>query len=159
MRMPVHPSGRRRTSSQFAFTVVGIFFYFAMTMALYAGITLLHPGTVLDGLWSLNSGAHRELLPFRKPAGMFFVLLAAVAATTGIGWFRHRVWAWRLAVLGICAQVFGDCANLIRGDLLRGGAGLLIGGALLLYLLSSNIRQNFNPAGEVGAPADQKAAH
>ncbi len=157
MRMPVHPSGRGRTSSQFAFTVVGIFFYFAMTMALYAGVTLLHPGTVFDGLWSLNSGAHRELLMFRKLAGLFFLILAAVAATAGLGWFRHRVWAWRLAVFGICTQVFGDCVNLIRGDLLRGGSGLMIGAALLVYLLSSNIRKNFNSAAD--APAGQRAAH
>ena len=128
-------------------------------MAMYAGITLLHPGTALDHLWSLNPSAHRELLIFRKPAGVLFLMLAAVAALTGLGWFRQRIWAWRLAVLGICAQVLGDFVNLIRGDFLRGGAGLIIGGALLLYLLSNNIRRYFNPAGEIGAPADQRVAH
>ena|SRR5438552_10681998 len=156
--MSVPASGRGRTSSQLAFTVIGIFVYFAMTMALYAGATLLHPGTVFDRLWSLNPIAHRDLLTFRKPAGVFFVILAAAAATTGLGWFRRRVWAWRLAVFGICTQVFGDCVNLVRGDLLRGGAGLLIGGALLVYLLSRDIRMNFNSADDLGAPAGQRAA-
>ena len=127
-------------------------------MALYAGITLLHPGTVLDRLWSLNPDAHRDLLPFRKPAGVLFLVLAAVAATAGVGWFRRRIWGWRLAVLAISTQVLGDCANLIRGDFLRGGAGLLIGGALLIYLLSDKIKGNFNSAGDCGGPVDQRVS-
>src|SRR5438552_2381815 len=102
--MAVHTTRAGHCSSKLAFAAVGIFFYFAMTMAMYAGITLLHPGTALDHLWSLNPVAHRELLIFRKPAGVLFLMLAAVAALTGLGWFRQRIWAWRLAVLGICAQ-------------------------------------------------------
>jgi len=145
----------KRHSSNRAFTAVGIFFYFAMTMALYAGITLLHPGTVLDHLWSLNPDAHRDLLPFRKPAGVLFLLLAATAATAGLGWFRRRIWGWRMAVLGISTQVLGDCVNLVRGDFLRGGAGLLIGGALLIYLLSAKVKSNFNPAGDFGEAVDE----
>ena len=148
----------KRHSSNRAFTALGIFFYFAMTMALYAGITLLHPGTVLDRLWSLNPDAHRDLLPFRKLAGVLFLLLAAVAATAGLGWFRRRIWGWWLAVVGISTQVLGDCVNLMRGDLLRGGAGLLIGGALLIYLLSDDIKSNFNPAGDSGRPAGQRVS-
>ena len=116
-------------------------------MALYAGVTLLHPGTALDRFWSLNPVAHQDLLMLRKPAGVMFLLIAAVAATTGLGWFRRRLWGWRLAVVGICTQLLGDFVNLIRGDFLRGGAGLLIAGMLLMYLLSNEIRRNFTPAG------------
>ena len=130
-----------------------------MTMALYAAITLLHPGTFLDGLWSLNPGAHRELLPIRKPAGVMFLLIAATAPITGYGWLRRRTWGWRLAVLGIGTQVLGDCVNLVRGDFLRGGAGLLIGGGLLFYLLSSKVKRNFTPVSDSGPLTDQKAAH
>jgi hypothetical protein len=82
---------------------------------------------------------------FRKPAGVMFLLIAAVAATTGLGWFRRRVWGWRLAVFGICTQLLGDFVNMIRGDFLRGGTGLLIAGVLLMYLLSNKIRRNFSP--------------
>lgn len=130
-----------------------------MAMALYAAITLLHPGTDLDRLWSSNPGAHRALLSFRKPAGVMFLLIATTAAITGYSWLRRRMWAWRLAVLGIGTQVLGDCVNLIRGDLLRGGAGLLIGGGLLIYLLSSKIKNNFTPIRDSGPLTDQKAAH
>ena len=130
-----------------------------MTMALYAAITLLHPGTVLDRLWSLNPGAHRELLPFRKPAGALFLLIAVTAAIGGVGWFRRLLWGWRLAVLGIGTQVLGDCVNLVRGDVLRGGTGLLIGGGLLIYLLRSQIKNNFTSVRDSGTSADQRAAH
>lgn len=129
-----------------------------MTMAFYAGVTLLHPGTALDRLWSLNPVAHRDLLPFRTPAGLMFLVIAALAATGGFGWFRRRMWAWRLAVFGISTQVLGDCVNLIRGDFLRGGPGLLIGAALLIYLLSARIKSNFNFAADCGEPADQKVS-
>jgi hypothetical protein len=152
MALPVNATKPR--PSDHAFTVIGIFFYFATTMALYAAITLLYPGTALDRLWSLNPRAHRDLLIFRKPAGVLFLLLAAVAATAGLGWFRRRIWGWRLAVFGICTQVLGDSVNLIRGDFLRGGIGLLIAAAILIYLLTGKIRRNFNPADECGVRVD-----
>jgi hypothetical protein len=49
--------------------------------------------------------------------------------------FRRRLWGWRLAALIIAIQVVGDVVNCVRGDLLRGGAGFFIAGALLLFLL------------------------
>jgi uncharacterized protein YjeT (DUF2065 family) len=42
-----------------------------------------------------------------------------------------------------CTQVAGDLVNMARGDFVRGGVGVLIAGALLLYLLGSNIRTAF----------------
>ena len=150
-------SAQKNASSNRAFIAIGVFFYFAMTMALYAGITLLHPGSALDRLWTLNPDAHRQLLRFRTLAGAGFVLLAAVAAVAGIGWFRRRLWGWQIAVFGIASQIVGDCVNLIRGDFLRGGLGLAIGAGLLAYLLTGNVRRNFNP-GESRATGDQIAA-
>jgi hypothetical protein len=147
-----------RRSSKGTFIAIGTFFYFAMTMALYAAITLLHPGTVLDRLWFLNPRAHRDLLMFRNPAGVLFLIVAALAATAGLGWFRRRLWGWRLAVLGISAQLLGNVFNLIRGDLLRGGTGLLIAAALLICLLSDKIKRNFIPAGEI-AQIDHTGVH
>jgi hypothetical protein len=149
----------KRSSSNRAFTAIGVFFYFAMTMALYAAITLLRPGTVLDRLWSLNPDAHQQVVMFRKPAGAMFLVVATAAAAGGIGWFRHRMWAWRLAVFGMCTQLLGDFVSLIRGDFLRGGTGVLIAGGLLIYLLSDKIRRNFNPAGQAESSVDQRGVH
>jgi hypothetical protein len=136
---------QNNSSSKRILIAVGVFFYFAMTMALYAAITLLCPGTALDKLWSLNPDAHRQLLEFRKVAGLGFVILAGVAAVAGVGWFRRRLWGWQLAVFGMSVQILGDCVNVMRGDFLRGGLGLLIGTALLAYLLSHKVRKNFSP--------------
>ncbi|MGH9641745.1 MAG: hypothetical protein ACRD3Q_04915 [Terriglobales bacterium] len=95
---------------------------------------------------------------FRKPAGAMFLLVAAVAATAGLGWFRRRIWGWRLAVFGMCAQLVGDFINLIRGDFLRGGTGLLIAGALLICLFTDEVRRNFSAAREREGCAGQPVA-
>jgi len=131
---------------RFGFILVGIFFYFAMTMALYAAFTLLFPGTVLDRLWALNPRAHQELLPVRRVAGSMFLVLAVIAVTGGAGWFRRRMWAWRLSVLGMCTQFLGDFVSFVRGDFLRGSAGLLIASAFLIYLLKPQTKKSFNTA-------------
>ena len=57
------------------------------------------------------------------------VLLGVALATAGIGWFRHRLWGWRLAAAIIATQVLGDVVNCARGDWLRGGTGAVIAGA------------------------------
>ena len=127
-------------------------------MALYAAITLFHPGTALDRLWSLNSAAHRELLSFREAAGVLFLLLAGLLAAAGLGWFGRRMWGWRLAVFVVCTQLLGDFVNLLRGDFLRGGTGLLIAGALVIYLLSDQVKTNFTPAAAIQPTIDDKDA-
>ena len=75
--------------------------------------------------------------------GIFFLLLGAALTTAGIGWFRRRLWGWRLAVVIIATQVLGDVVNCVRGDLLRGGTGFIIAGALLLFLLRPKFRAAF----------------
>jgi hypothetical protein len=47
-------------------------------------------------------------------------------------------------VVIIAIQVLGDIVNLVRGDLLRGATGVIIAGALLIYVLSPRIRAAFS---------------
>jgi len=61
----------------------------------------------------------------------------------GIGWFSRRLWGWRLAVIIIGIQVLADIVNCLRGDLLRGGVGAIIAGALLLFLFQPRTRATF----------------
>jgi hypothetical protein len=75
--------------------------------------------------------------------GVLFLLLSATLALAGTGWFRRRRWGWRLAVVIIATQVLGDVVNCVRGNLLRGGTGVIIAGALLLYLLQPKTRAAF----------------
>jgi len=127
-------------------TAVGVFLFFGATMASLAGTTLTWPGTFLDSLWVLNPTAHKQLATLAKPAGILFLLLAAVLALAGTGWFKHRLWGWRLAVAVIATQVLGDLVNFFRGDYLRGGVGFSIATALLFYLLRPVVRAVFNGA-------------
>jgi hypothetical protein len=112
-------------------------------MAGLAAITLLWRGTPLDRLWVLNSMAYKRLAPLGCTVGILFLLLGAALTTAGMGWFRRRPWGWRLAVVIIATQVVGDLVNCVRGDLLRGGTGIIIAGALLLFLLRPKIRDSF----------------
>ena len=112
-------------------------------MASLAATTLLWRGMALDRLWALNPIAYKQLAPLGSMVGVFFLLLGAALTAAGIGWFRRRVWGWRLAVVIIATQVLGDVVNCVRGDLLRGGTGVIIAGALLMFLLQPKIKATF----------------
>ena len=126
------------------FTAIGLFLFFGAVMAGLAATTLLWHGTVLDRAWTLNQTAYRQLLPLGGKIGILFLFRSSALLVSGIGWFRHRLWGWRLAVAMIATQVLGDIINLVRGDWLRGGFGVVIAGALLLYLLTPRLRAEFS---------------
>jgi hypothetical protein len=125
------------------FTAIGVFLFFGAMMASLAAATLLWRGSALDRIWALNPIAYKQLAPLGRTVGILFLLLVAALTTAGIGWFRRRLWGWRLAVVIIATQVLGDVVNCVRGDLLRGGIGVIIAGALLLFLLQPKIRATF----------------
>jgi hypothetical protein len=125
------------------FTAIGIFLFFGAVMASLAATTLLWRGTALDRVWALNPMAYKQLVPLGGTVGVVFLLLGAVLTTAGIGWFRRRLWGWRLAVAVISTQVLGDVVNCVRGEWLRGGVGIIIAGTLLLLLLQTRIRAMF----------------
>jgi hypothetical protein len=125
------------------FTAVGIFFFFGAIMASLAGTSLLWRGTALDRICDLNPTAYKQLAPLGGAVGILFLQLGAALTTAGIGWFRRRLWRWRLAVVIIATQVLGDVVNCIRGDFLRGGTGVIIAGTLLLFLLQPKVRAAF----------------
>ena len=125
------------------FTAMGVFLVLGAIVASLAATSLLWRGTPLDRLWDLNPTAYKQLAPLGGAVGIFFLLLGGALTTAGIGWFRRRLWGWRLAALIIAIQVVGDVVNCVRGDLLRGGVGVIIAGALLLFLLRPKIRAAF----------------
>jgi hypothetical protein len=126
------------------FVAIGIFLVFGAAMAALAATTLLWRGTALDRIWTLNPTAYRQLSPLGSKIGILFLFLSAALLMSGIGWFRRRQWGWGLAVAIIATQVLGDIVNLARGDLLHGTTGVIIAGALLIYLLSPRIRSAFS---------------
>jgi hypothetical protein len=127
-------------------TTIGVFLFFGATMASLAGATLSWPGTSLDRMWALNPIAHKQVATLGKPAGILFLFLGVTLALAGTGWFKRRLWGWRLAVAVITTQVLGDLVNFFRGDFLRGGVGFSIATALLFYLLRPSVKAVFNEA-------------
>jgi len=133
-----------RRQPKFAFLAIGIFLFFGMAMAALAGTTLVWPGTALDRIWLLNPKAHLQLAPSGPGVGLVFLALALALGTAAIGWFQKKRWGWRLATCIIGIQVLGDVVNLMRKDFVRGVPGVVIAGALLVYLYRSTIRGLFN---------------
>lgn len=125
------------------FTAIGVFLFFGAVIASLAATTLLWRGTALDRLWTLNPTAYKQLAPLGRIVGILFLVLSAALITAGIGWFQRRLWGWRLVVVIISTQVLGDVVSCVRGDWLRGGTGVIIAGALLLFLLQPRIRAAF----------------
>ena len=68
-------------------------------------------------------------------------------AAAGMGWFKRRLWGWRLAVAIIAIQVLGDLVSVFLGRVVEGGIGVTIAGALLLYLLQAKVRAVFESEG------------
>jgi hypothetical protein len=121
-----------------------VFFFFGAAMAILAAITLLWRGTALDHVWRLNPRAYGQLQPLGPAAGIPFLCLGLALAAAGFGWFRRRIWGWRLAVGIIAIQILGGFINCIRGDWLHGAIGVVIAGALLLFLLRKAVRGAFS---------------
>lgn len=132
------------TGSPIAVTLLGIFWAFGACAAALAGGTLIWRGTALDQLWTLNEPAYKVLAPVGTIVGPLFLLLSGTLLLTTIGWFRRWMWGWRMAVGVVSIQIAGDCVNLVRGDYVRGGTGVVVAGALLLFLLRHQVREQFS---------------
>jgi hypothetical protein len=125
------------------FRAIGIFFVFGAVMATYAGYTLSHPGTLLDRAWAINRPAHEQLLQFGRGLGLPFFVLAMLLALAAAAWFGRRRWGWALGTGLVAANLLGDFINIYRGDLLKGGFGIVIAGSLLIYLAGTRVREYF----------------
>jgi hypothetical protein len=131
---PIRPRG---------FVPIGAFFVFGATMAAYAAVTLLRPGTVLDALWALNKRGHAELVLLGSGAVLLFAVLFVLLGLAAVGWFRRKYWGWVLGVTIIAINATGDLINGVLGDWLKGAVGVAIAGLLLIYMTRARVRNYF----------------
>lgn len=73
-------------------------------------------------------------------AGVFSAVLSLVF---GIGAWRLRPWAWWVGLIAMLISLVNPIIALFNGDIVPGLFGLIIPGALLIYLLLPGTRQAF----------------
>ena len=125
------------------FIPIGVFFVFGATMAAYAAVTLLKPGTFLDALWALNRQAHEQLVWLGRIAALPFGVLSVALGCAAVGWFRRQYWAWVLGTAIIAINLAGDLVNLAIAERLKGTVGVVIAGLLLIYMTRPGVRNYF----------------
>lgn len=125
------------------FIPIGVFFVFGATMAAYAAITSLYPGTFLDALWALNKRGHAGLVLLGRVAVLLFAVLSVLLGLAAVGWFRRRRWGWVLGVTIIAVNMAGDLGQLVFGEL-KGAVGVAIASLLLVYMTRSGVRSYFH---------------
>ena len=123
---------------------LGILWIFAALMAALAGLSLIWRGSALERIWTLNKPAYATFSPLANVVGPLFLMFSALMVFTSIGWLRRKLWSWRLATAVLGTQIVGDFVNVVRRDFLRGCAGIVIAGALLLLLLRRDLRRQFS---------------
>ena len=103
---------------------------------------LLFPGTPLDVVWRLKPSAKDELATFGVFTIPLMMIVGAACACAAIGLMRRAEWGRRVAIAVLSVNMLGDLGNaVLRGDW-RTLIGVPIGGALILYLMSSATRRH-----------------
>ena len=124
-------------------TILAAFFAFGSLMALLASLGLLLPGGVLEPMWRLNPQAQVSLTALHSWGVVLMLTVGIACALAAIGLRTRAMWGHHLAVGILAVNLVGDGLNVIvRGDL-RALIGLPIGGAIILYLLRSRVREQF----------------
>ena len=124
-------------------TILAAFFAFGSLMALLASLGLLLPGGVLEPMWRLNPQARVSLTALHSWGVVLMLTVGIACALAAIGLWTRAMWGHHLAVGILAVNLVGDGLNVIvRGDL-RALIGLPIGGAIILYLLRSRVREQF----------------
>ena len=124
-------------------TILAAFFAFGSLMALLASLGLLLPGGVLEPMWRLNPQAQVSLTALHSWGVVLMLTVGIACALAAIGLWTRAMWGHHLAVGILAVNLVGDGLNVIvRGDL-RALIGFPIGGAIILYLLRSRVREQF----------------
>jgi hypothetical protein len=112
-------------------------------MALLTLFMLLFPESVLDSLWRLNPEAHVGLQSLGRWAIALMAIVATACGLSAVGLAKLAPWGRILALAVLAVNLIGAVGGaLIRRDP-RTLIGVPIGGAVILYLISTGVRRIF----------------
>jgi hypothetical protein len=126
-------------------TIAAVLFL-ACAISFLTGTSLLFPQVGWHRLWELNRPAYAFLSrgDLEPIAGMLLLALGMVTAIAAWGLLRGRRWAWWIAVSVFAVNGLGDLVTLaVRGDVVRGGSGMVIASLFLFLLMRSRTRRYF----------------
>ncbi len=134
-------------------TVVALFLFFATIMAFIAGTSLLFPRPFWQKVWDLNRPAYVAFSRFGKVPRVLLLVLAMGTGAAGIGLLKGKGWCWWFAVALFAINGMGDLVTLLlTGDLIRGGAGVLIAVVFLFCLTRPQVKRY---CGVISTQSDQ----
>ena len=126
-------------------SIITAFFILATIIAEVVSLSLMFPGTPIDNLWKLNDRAYVEFGSIGSSVVAIFLFALGIVMAFASWGFRHaKLWAWWTAVSIILLNGVGDLLSIvIRSDLLKGGCGIAVAGALLLMLFHAKTQAFF----------------
>lgn len=121
-----------------------IFLLIATVVSLLAAITVFIPGSFMDKIWAFKQAEYQQLLEHPVTFGTSFVVLAVLLSIASYGWLLLYRWGWRLTTVVITLNVLSDIGRTVSGSYGEAILGITIGGLVLYYLFSPNVRNRFN---------------
>lgn len=139
-------TGRDRPRS-LGITLLSGFFLFGFVMCLLTVLALSFPGGLLEPMWRLNPEAQRALQTMGAAALVLMSVVGLACLLTAIGVALRREWGRRLAIALLTVNLLGDAIGAVVRRDPRTLIGLPIAGALVLYLMSRRVREEFASPG------------
>ena len=133
-------------------TVIAVLDFIAAGFCLLGGIGMLVGGGFLATMMNQQQGAGAGIFAaIGAAAGVFFLVLAALAAFIGWGMLKLKGWARiitivlsALGILGALLGLFGAFAHFGVGVLMFTVIRLAINGWILWYMLQPNVKAAFD---------------
>lgn len=119
------------------------FFAFGAMVAGLTVLMLLVPSSWADSIWRLKPSARSDFRALGPVAVPLMLLVSIACAGAAVGLWRGRQWGHRLAVGVLGVNLIGDVTNAVLRHDWRTLIGVPIGGAMLIYLTRSTVRNRF----------------
>jgi hypothetical protein len=95
-------------------------------------------------MWSIKPAAHEDMMLLRPASSGGFASLAAAMAAAAYGCFKRRRWGRTLAVIILALNALGDAIHVIQSGAIEGALGVVIAGALVLWITRPRVKALFS---------------